>query len=247
MDNELRKRDGLLRFAMTVALCLLVWNEVDGCRLDVPNIPRQLFDEILAIDGGSKDGTIEYLLAQGIPVVHQTGHGLNAAYWQAVLTTSCDAVVFYFPKGTIHPTALVNFRPYLEAGCDLIVAGRTLAGARNEEDNQILKPRKWLVMILGFIVALRWRREGTRIRDVLHGVRAMSVEGFRRMNPSRSGITIDLETTVRSYRLHLVRAEFAVKEVVRPFGKSHFRVVPTGMKLLRWLLRELVQPQRDGP
>jgi len=36
--------------------------------MDVPNIPRESYDEIFAVDAGSTDGTIEYLESQGIPV-----------------------------------------------------------------------------------------------------------------------------------------------------------------------------------
>jgi len=225
-----------------VALCLLVWNELEGCRIDIPNLPGELFDEVFAVDGGSNDGTVEYLRSQNIFVVSQVERGLNAAYWQAIETTKCDAVVFFFPKGTIPPSDLVSFRRLLEEGYELVVAGRTLPGARNEEDARLLKPRKWMVQLLGWLVALRWRREGTWIRDILHGVRAFSVRGFRRMNPSRNGITIDLETTARAYRLRLRCAEFPTTEIARPAGRSNFRILPTGLKLLRWLLRELVHP-----
>lgn len=53
---------------MKVSLCLIVWNELQGCQLDVPKLPRDAFDEIFAVDGGSTDGTIEYLESQGIKV-----------------------------------------------------------------------------------------------------------------------------------------------------------------------------------
>ena len=42
---------------MTVALCLLTWNEIDGVQHDIPLIDRKQFDQIYCIDGGSTDGT----------------------------------------------------------------------------------------------------------------------------------------------------------------------------------------------
>ena len=41
---------------MTVALCLITWNELEGCKHDVPLIDRTKFDEIYCIDGGISDG-----------------------------------------------------------------------------------------------------------------------------------------------------------------------------------------------
>ena len=54
-----------------ISLCLLVWNELEGCKIDVPNLPRDSFEETYAVDGGSTDGTVEYLESQGIPVYRQ--------------------------------------------------------------------------------------------------------------------------------------------------------------------------------
>ncbi len=62
----------------------MVWNEVEGCRLDIPNLPLDQFDEVYAVDGGSTDGTSEYLESLGIPVYLQPKKGLNAAYIHAV-------------------------------------------------------------------------------------------------------------------------------------------------------------------
>jgi glycosyltransferase involved in cell wall biosynthesis len=195
---------------MRISLCLLVWNELGGSRIDVPNLPRDEFDEIYAIDGGSTDGTREYLESMGIPVYQQPKRGLNAAYIHAVDKSTCDAVVVFFPKGTISLTSLLNFRPFLESGVDLVVASRNIKGAHNEEDHKFLKPRKWGVLGLASTAALIWRRDGYFIRDVLHGYKGFTVTGFRKIAPLDHGLSIDIEMVVRSYRLRLKRAEFPV-------------------------------------
>ena len=83
---------------MTVALCLLTWNEIDGVQHDVPLIDRSKFDQIYCIDGGSTDGTVEYLESQGIPIYQQTAKGINQACLDGVSHCQCDAFVFYHPK-----------------------------------------------------------------------------------------------------------------------------------------------------
>jgi glycosyltransferase involved in cell wall biosynthesis len=224
---------------MTVSLCLLVWNELEGCKIDVPHLPRDQFEEIYAIDGGSTDGTSEYLEAMGIPVYGQTKRGLNAAYHAAYERSHCDALVVFFPKGTTPPEDVLKFRPLFEAGCALVVASRNIRGARNEEDGSWFKPRKWSVLSLALLTAAIWRREGRLIRDILHGFKGFTREGFARMNPSDQGLSIDLELAVRSYRLRLKRAEFPTREVVRAHGQTRFKAIPTGKKLLGFLWAEL--------
>jgi glycosyltransferase involved in cell wall biosynthesis len=223
---------------MTISLCLLIWNELEGCKLDVPSLPREKFEEVYAIDGGSTDGTVAYLEGEAIPVYRQPVKGLNAAYRYAVEKSRCEAVVVFFPKGTIPPLETAKFRPLLEIGKQLVVASRNIKGARNEEDAGWFKPRKTCVTALACLIALLWRREGYMIRDVLHGVKAFTVAAFKQMNPSNSGHTIDLELAVRAYRLRLERAEFPTTEVARPHGHTHFKVLPIGWEFLTFIWHE---------
>jgi glycosyltransferase involved in cell wall biosynthesis len=223
---------------MRISLCLLVYNELRGCRTDVPNLPRHGFEEVYAVDGGSSDGTVEYLESQGIPVYRQPRQGLNAAYIHAVERSTCDAVVVYFPKGTVPPVDMLKFRPYLEEGYDLVIASRNVRGGRNEEDSSLLKPRKWLVLGLALFAALVWRREGYVVRDVLHGIKGFTVAAFRKIAPSDQGLSIDIEMVVRSYRLRLKRAEIPTTESPRLYGETQFKILPTGGKLLSYLWRE---------
>jgi glycosyltransferase involved in cell wall biosynthesis len=216
----------------------MVWNELEGCKMDVPKLPHNEFDEIYAIDGGSTDGTVEYLEGQGIPVYRQPKKGLNAAYVHAVEKSGCDAIVVFFPKGTIDPSSLLEFRPLLESGHELIVASRNIRHAKNEEDDRFLKPRKWAVLGLAHLASLTWRREGHLVRDVLHGYKAFTISAFRTMNPLDFGLSVDIEMVIRSYKFRLKRAEIPVIEMPRSFGTSHFKILPTGIKLLRYLLFE---------
>jgi glycosyltransferase involved in cell wall biosynthesis len=225
-------------FYMKISLCLLVWNECEGCRIDVPELPRGEFHEIYAIDGGSTDGTVEYLESQGIPVYRQPKKGLNAAYIHAVEKSSGEAVIVFFPKGTVATSSLLSFRGFLEEGHDLVIASRNIAGAQNEEDKSLLKPRKWGVLGLAAFASLLWRREGYFVRDVLHGYKGFSVSGFRKIDPLDHGLSIDIEMVVRSYRLRLRRVEFPVAEVARPHGATRFKILPTGKKLLKYLWSE---------
>lgn len=223
----------------TKSLVLIVWNEIGGCKADVPKIDRSLFDEIFAIDGGSTDGTVEYLESLGIAVHRQRKKSLNAAYADAAFHAKSGSLVIFFPKATLDPLVLGEFCERLDQGYELIVASRNMAGAHNEEDESFFKPRKWGVAVLSLTAALIWRREGWRIRDVLHGVKAYTKEAYQRMQVADVGVTIDLEMTVRAYRLRIPRVEFPVIEKVRPHGETRFKIWPTGRRLARFLASEL--------
>ena len=224
---------------MKISLCLMTWNELEGCKLDVPKLPRDAFDEIYAIDGGSTDGTVEFLQSQGIVVHTQPKKGLNAAYVHADSVSTCDAVVVFFPKATTPVDDLLKFRPLLEQGCGLVVASRQVEGSVNEEDSGLWRPRKWAVGGLGLLAALLWRREGYRVRDVLHGFKGWTRSAFARMDVLDHGLSIDIEMVARAYKLRIVRAEFPTAEIARHYGDTHFKIWPTGKKLLAYLWFEL--------
>lgn len=226
---------------MTLTLCLLTWNELGGCTQDVPRLPVHAFDEVYAIDGGSTDGTVEYLEANGIRVHRQSLPGYNGAYVCAFRRCATDALVLFHPKGTIDPSELLKVRPLLDAGHDLMIASRMIAGAVNEEDARLLKPRKWFVLALAILASVLWRREGPIVWDVLHGLRAMRRETFFSIAPLEHGLSIDLEMVVGAYRRRLKRVEFPITELPRPHGGTHFKAFPTGRKLLGYLLFELTR------
>lgn len=226
---------------MRISLCLIVFNELQGCIKDVPCLPFSEFEEVYAIDGGSKDGTAEYLESMNIPVYLQPKKGLNAAYIHAFEKTTCDAVVVFFPKSTIAPSSLNNFRPLLENGFDVVVASRNINGARNEEDGKLLKPRKCGVLALAGIAALLWRRDGYFVRDILHGYKGMTVPAFKQIAPLDHGLTIDLEIVIHSYKHRLKTIEFPVTESARTYGKTKFKILPTGIQLFKQLWKELLR------
>jgi hypothetical protein len=230
---------------MKMTLCLLVYDELAGCKADVPKLPRDAFDDVYAIDGGSTDGTVEYLESQGIPVHKQPKRSLNAAYAHAVEHCRTEGLVVFFPKGTLDPSCCLTMAEKLREGHSMVVASRNVPGGRNEEDHKLIKLRKWGVGVLAVLSSLLWRREGWRIRDVLHGVKGFTVDAYQRMRVSEVGVTVDLEMTVRAYRLRLPRMEFPVVECERNYSKSSFPIWKTGKQLARFLIRELFSPAPD--
>lgn len=226
---------------MTVALCLITWNELAGCRHDIPLIDRSQFEEIYCIDGGSTDGTVEYLEEQGIPVYKQTTKGLNQACKDGAERCTCDAFVFFHPKGSIPVEDTYKFRRYFEEGYDLVIGSRMLKESHNEEDGRLFKPRKWFVLGLGMFSAVLFRREGNRIKDVLHGFRGMKKDKFLALDISDFSPSVDIEMVSRSYKLRMKRIEFPTREQERISGTTHFKAFPTGKKLIKYMFWEITR------
>lgn len=224
---------------MTVALCLITWNELAGCKHDIPLIDRSRFDEIYCIDGGSTDGTVEYLESEGIKVFPQTSRGLNQACKDGCDNCHSDAFVFFHPKGTVPVEDTYKFRPLFEQGYGLVVASRMMRESVNEEDGKLLKPRKWFVLALALVAKLLFKKEGNSIWDSLHGFRGMTAGAFKSLGISDMSPSIDIEMVCRSYKFKVPRIEFPTKESPRLAGETHFKAFSTGKKLLKYILWEI--------
>lgn len=224
---------------MTVGLCLITWNELEGCKHDVPLIDRSQFDQVYCIDGGSTDGTVEYLQEQGIEVYRQTAKGLNQACKDGANFCKCDAFVFFHPKGSIPVEDTYKFRELYEQGYEFIVGSRMMKESHNEEDDKLLKPRKWFVLGLGLAAKILFKKEGNTIWDSLHGFRGMTVEAFKKCDISDMSPSVDIEMVCRSYKLKLKRIEFPTTERARIAGETHFKAYSTGKKLLKYLFWEI--------
>ena len=223
---------------MTIALCLLVWNEAHGCQVELPKINFSHFDQVFAIDGGSTDGTIEILENAGIEVCLQRRSSYNAAYIEALEFFDTDSVVLYHPKGTIDPSSLSVMADFLNQGNDLVIASRMMPGAVNEEDDQIIRHRKWFGEGLALASSLRWNRnKAQRITDPLHGYRGCSRNFSDSLTLRPNGVTADLEMVQHAYKIGAKVAEFPIQESVRAEGSTHFPAYKTGKQLIKFLIR----------
>ena len=224
---------------MTVALCLLTWNEIDGVKHDVPLLDKSQFDQIYCVDGGSTDGTAEFLEENGITVYRQKKRGINRACLEGVEHCTCDAFVFFHPKGTIPIEDTYKFRAYYEQGYEFVVGSRMMKGGYNEEDDKLIKPRKWFVLGLGLVAIIFFKREGNSVWDTLHGFRGMTTDSFRRLGISDFDRSIDIEMVCRSYKFKTKRIEFPTRESPRLGGETHFKALSSGWQTIKYMFWEL--------
>ena len=92
---------------MTTALIILTLNEVDGFKEIMPHVKREWADELIVIDGGSTDGTIEEAKKMGFNVIVQKRKGHGAAIMLGVESTKSDNIVI------LDLTVIMNLKKFL--------------------------------------------------------------------------------------------------------------------------------------
>jgi glycosyltransferase involved in cell wall biosynthesis len=200
--------------------------------------PDSGFDELVVIDGGSSDGTVEYFQERGIRVLGQSKRGRGEAFLIAFEKLDADAFVFFSPDGNEDPNDLPKFRPLLESGADLVIASRMMKGAVNEEDVNFLRPRKWANNAFNLMANLTFRRKGRFVTDSINGYRAITAAAAARLALDASDYTIEYQMTMRAFKAQLNIAEFATIEHQRVAGGTQAHSIPTGIRFIKAFWRE---------
>jgi glycosyltransferase involved in cell wall biosynthesis len=85
----------------TLIVCTL--NEIDGMRVIMPKIKKDWCDQIIILDGGSTDGTIQYAKDNGYFVYIQKKKGFRYAYMEVLPYIEGDVIVTFSPDGNSLP------------------------------------------------------------------------------------------------------------------------------------------------
>jgi glycosyltransferase involved in cell wall biosynthesis len=228
---------------MRVALCLLTYNERSCLEKIFPLIPAASpesgFDQLVAVDGGSTDGTVEYYRDHGVPVIGQSRRGRGDAFLLAFEQIEADAYIFFSPDGNEEAQDLPKFKPLLESGADLVIASRMMRGAVNEEDIHLLKPRKWANNGLNLLANLCFRKRGPFVTDSINGFRAITRSAAEELELDALDYTIEYQMTIRALKKRMKTVEFPTREGQRVAGVTGASSFPTGLRFLKRLWREV--------
>jgi glycosyltransferase involved in cell wall biosynthesis len=222
---------------MRTSLIILTLNEIVGVRALFATIPLGAVDEVLVVDGGSTDGTIEFFRDRGVRVIVQDTKGRGEAFRLAFARALGDALIFFSPDGNEDPADVINFKHFLDEGYDLVIATRMVKGARNEEDHLFFPWRKWVNKGFTVIANCIWNR-GSYVTDTINGYRAITKDSWEKILPDGAGYTIEYQSSIRAFKKNLKIKEFPTIEGRRLDQGRGSPGLKTGIAFLKILLKE---------
>ncbi len=233
-------------FARTCTVTLLVptLNEITGMKAIMPRVRREWVDQILILDGGSTDGTVEWARENGYEVHVQTEPGIRQAYMEVLPKLRGDVILTFSPDGNSIPELLLQLVAKIDEGFDMVIASRYKPPARSDDDDLVTAFGNWLF---------------TRTVNLLHGGRytdAMVIfRAYRKRliqeleldqdrwyaTPERLfGCRISWEPllSARAARRRLKVTEIAGDEPVRVGGERKLRVIRWGASYYFQFIRD---------
>jgi glycosyltransferase involved in cell wall biosynthesis len=226
---------------LTSTLLLPTLNEIEAVRVIIPQIKRKWVDEILVVDGGSTDGTVEFLRGQGLTVHSQAKRGYGHAMAHGLHNAKGDVVVEFTPDGNSIPDDIPRIIAKVNEGYDLVVGSRYLAGARSDDDDWLTALGNWLFTTTVNVLF------GARYTDVLVGFRAYRRRQALRLGLDAPGLSWPCQSSMRFARAGLRVTEIPANEPIRIGGERKMRPFKTGWEIVTLIVRDFAafRPQKE--
>lgn len=129
---------------MKTTLLVMTLNEINGMKAIMPLISRDWCDQIIVVDGGSTDGTIEWAQENGYEVYVQKQRGFRHAYTEVWPLVRGDVVITFSPDGNSVPELIPDLIAKMKEGYDMVIASRYLGDAKSDDDDIVTGFGNWL-------------------------------------------------------------------------------------------------------
>jgi glycosyltransferase involved in cell wall biosynthesis len=113
---------------MDATLVILALNEEESLRYVLEAVNTDLLREIILVDGGSFDRTVDIAEANGARVIQESRHGYGRACATGAANAQGDIIIFMDADGADDPSQIPNLlEPIIREGVDMVLGSR-LAG-----------------------------------------------------------------------------------------------------------------------
>ncbi len=191
---------------------------------------RGIPGEVLVVDNGSTDRSVELAEAAGARVVHERRRGYGQAYLRGFAEATGEYIVMGDSDDTYDFSDLDRLIEPLDRGADMVLGNRFAGGIANGA-------MPWAHRYIGspIINAVIRLFFGTRIGDSQSGLRAFRRDVPDRLSLRSSGMELASEMIVSAARSGMAIAEVPAPYAIRR-GESKLNTVRDGWRHLRYLL-----------
>ncbi len=225
----------------TVSIVIPALNEAESLHHVLSRIPEDWVDEVLLVDGHSKDATVAVTrrARNATRIVMQQGRGKGAAIRSGFAAARGDIVVTVDADGSTDPAEIPAFVGALVSGADFAKGSRFMQGGGTDDMPFHRRlANKGLTMLANLIA-------GTQYTDITYGYNATWRRHAGAMALDVDGWANEILTNIRVATNGLRVVEVASFERERVAGQAKLAALPAGWTILKAMLKEpLVERRR---
>lgn len=185
---------------------------------EIISVAREYGDEVLVIDGHSKDGTDEILLELGLQPILDNRKGKGDAVRLGIERARGEILVFLDADGSHDPHDIPKLvAPIAEGRADLVIGSRMRGGSDELHGTVEMFLRMLGQAIITLSINLYY---GTFLTDSQNGFRAIRAEVARQLGLRENIATIEQEMLLKTLKLGYRVEEVPSHEYARKYGSS---------------------------
>lgn len=216
---------------MTISVIIPAKEESAGIKEIIEQV-RPYSDEVIIVDGHSKDNTKEIAAQQGARVIMDNQRGKGDAYRVGINMAKGNILVFIDADGSHEPKDIPKLiEPIRQGKADLVIASRMLGGSDEFHGSFSNYIRMVGGGLLTLMINLRFK---TRLTDCLNGFRAIKKDLALSLHLKANQFDIEHEMVMKCLKRGYNVCEVPSHEYERKWGKSK---LPTFRKAHLFLFR----------
>jgi glycosyltransferase involved in cell wall biosynthesis len=223
-----------------VSVIIPTLNEADNLRYVISALPA-IVDEVLIVDGGSTDGTVEEArrLRHDVRIIEELRPGKGRALATGFEEATGDILVMLDADGSMDPNEIPTLVAMLESGADVVKGSRFLQGAGTEDMGALRRSGNAGLKLLVRIMF------GGRYSDLCYGYMAFWRDVLPAFEGDAPGFEVETMLNVRALAAGLRVAEVPSFERNRISGETHLNTFRDGWRVLMTIFRERQQTSRS--
>ncbi len=219
---------------MYATIFVLTLDEIDGVSAIMPKVKKEWADQIVLVDGGSTDGTIEKAKELGFDVIHQKNKGEGNACRVGTDATESDFVMFFSPDGNDVPTDIPKLIQKTKEGFDVVHISRFGKESISEDANWL---ERFGNNMFTFLVNSFF---GGTYTDALNGFRIIKRKLWDELKTDAQFLNIEQQTCIRLAKRKIPIYEIEGMEPKRIGGERKMRPLTTGAQLSYQIIKEFI-------